>query len=97
MPDGVELALPELTLARHPVGGVGEWIGSQAETVRSAHDRPLHDAGVLQHPEMPRDGGFRDAEVARRRAHRRGALRQSLDDPTPDRVRQREKALVEPA
>jgi hypothetical protein len=54
--------------------------------MRAAHDLAPDDASLLEHLQVLRDRGLRDAETGRGVADRRRPGGQALDDPAPDRV-----------
>ena len=62
--------------------------------MRTPLDRPNDEPGLLENAEMPGHGRLRDAEATRRLADRGRPERETLDDPAPDRMRERPKGIV---
>jgi hypothetical protein len=62
--------------------------------MRAAVDHPGHDAGLLEHLQVPRDGRLRHAEVPARLADGRGAAAEALHDLAASRVRERGERIV---
>ena len=71
-----------------------EHVGLEREAVRPALDHARDDAGLLEHLQVLRDRGLRDAEAAGGLADGRRARGEALDDAAADRVREGLERIV---
>jgi hypothetical protein len=91
----VESGAPETVVVVEPRQGRGERAAGQVHAVDAAIDVARHEPGGLEHAQMTRDRGRRDAVRARQFTHQRGALGEPLEHVPPHRVRQCGEDVVE--
>src|SRR5688572_12409376 len=93
--DGLELRRPERAVQLEPFRRLAQRAGLESEHVRSPRHRPAHDACILEHLQVLRDGRLRDAESSGRLSDGRRAVDQPLDDRAPNWMREGKKAAIE--
>jgi hypothetical protein len=84
----VESGTPETVVVVEPRECRGERAAGQIHAVHAAIDAARHEPGGLEHAQVPRDRGRRDAMRPRQFTHERGALSEPLEHVPPHRVRQ---------
>ena len=95
MGQGVELRFPEAPVAGDPLGRVFQGVDGETAAMNPAVPLAREQPGALEHSEMLRDCGERDAERPGQLCHRGYPARQPRQDRPAGGVRQGRKGRVQ--
>lgn len=93
--EGVKLTLPEAPVAFDPFRGGPHGLRNDGAAPQPSVLRAREEPGILQNPEVLRDGGERDVERPGQLGHRGFSPRQSRQNAPPGGIRQGGKGGIQ--
>src|SRR5262245_54676026 len=93
--EGIEPPLPNAALRGDPLRDGDEPVCLEGEAMLAARDRAPHEAGLLEDPDVLRDGGERHVERRRQIGDARVAVGEATEDRPPGWIRKGKEGAVQ--